>query len=250
LYKKIYKIMTHTPNSSNHQSLLIIIPTYNEVSNVPEIIKMIEATISNAHILFVDDGSEDGTAHFIKNHSEFLRKIFIIEREKKLGLGTAYITGFKWGLKNKYDAICQMDADLSHNPIYLPKMLTLLSKYDLVIGSRYVQDGGVENWGIIRKFISRFGSIYARFILSLPIKDLTGGYNLWKAHTLQTIISKKIRSEGYSFQIELKYRAFQKNFKIKEFPIFFKDRIVGQSKMSFKIFIEAFYRVIQIRFRS
>ncbi len=233
------------------QRLLIIIPTYNEVHNVPEVLKQIFSVLPNAHILFVDDASSDGTAAHIKHHDDYLKKIFIFERLGKLGLGSAYLEGFNWALsKNFYHAICQMDADLSHNPKYLVQMLQKIQTNDLVIGSRYVTGGGVENWGFIRKCISYFGSFYARTILGLNIQDLTGGFNLWRSSILQKMPLDKIQSEGYSFQIELKYRAFQKQFRIAECPIIFKDRYAGQSKMSFKIFIEAFYRVIQIKFRD
>lgn len=231
------------------QSTLIVVPTYNEAGNITALFTHIFSVLPLTHILFVDDGSRDGTVNLIKSHPEFNKQVFILERPCKLGLGTAYITGFKWGLeKNSYQAICQMDADLSHNPSYVPSMLSLLEQNDLVIGSRYVQNGGVVNWGLIRKFISRFGSWYARSILSMHIRDLTGGFNLWRSSTLRKINFDKIKSEGYSFQIELKYRASQNKARIVEYPIVFKDREVGKSKMSLKICIEAFYRVLLIKF--
>lgn len=229
---------------------LIVVPTYNEANNITLLLKKIFDALPNTHVLFVDDGSQDGTVQLIKSHPYFNQHIFILERPCKLGLGTAYVAGFKWGLtKNCYDAISQMDADLSHNPAYLPSMLNLLATHDLVIGSRYVQDGGVVNWSLIRQFISRFGSLYARTILSLNIKDLTGGFNLWRTSTLNNIALDKVKSEGYSFQIELKYRASQNKARIVEYPIIFQDRIAGKSKMSLKICIEAFYRVLFMRFR-
>lgn len=230
---------------------LIVVPTYNEEENISELLNKIFILSLPLHVLFVDDGSRDKTVSIIKSHKEFGHKIQMIERPCKMGLGSAYITGFKWALaQNKYESVCEMDADLSHNPNYLPDMINLLKSYDVVIGSRYVANGGVENWSLLRRLLSRFGSWYARTILSLDIKDLTGGFNLWKINVLSAIQLDKVKSEGYSFQIELKYRAEQKKFRIVEFPIIFVDRIAGQSKMSFKICIEAFYRVLQLRLKK
>lgn len=230
---------------------LIIVPTYNEAKNISELLNKIFSLSLPIHVLFVDDGSRDGTIDIIKSHQEFGKKIYIIERPCKMGLGSAYITGFKWALaQNQYESVCEMDADLSHDPKYFPEMINLLDNYDVVIGSRYVANGGVKNWSLFRKFLSRFGSWYGRTILSLEIKDLTGGFNLWKINVLSTLQLDQIKSEGYSFQIELKYRAAQKHFRITEFPILFVDRVAGQSKMSLKICLEAFYRVLQIRFRK
>lgn len=227
---------------------LIIVPTYNEAENISQLLNKIFSLPLLIHILFVDDGSRDGTVDIIRSRAEFGDKIHMIQRPGKMGLGSAYITGFKWALsQNKYESVCEMDADLSHDPKYLPDMIDMLQHCDVVIGSRYVANGGVKNWSLFRRLLSQFGSWYARTILSLKIRDLTGGFNLWKTHVLSTINLDKIKSEGYSFQIELKYRAIQKNFRIKELPIIFIDRVAGQSKMSLKICLEAFYRVLKLR---
>lgn len=228
---------------------LIIIPTYNEAENISKLLNKIFDLPLSIHVLFIDDGSRDGTVDIIKSRSEFGDKIHIIERPCKMGLGSAYITGFKWAIaQQKYESVCEMDADLSHNPNYFPSMIDLLQTCDVVIGSRYVANGGVQNWSLFRKFLSRFGSWYGRTILSMRIRDLTGGFNLLKTNVLASLDLDQIKSEGYSFQIELKYRAAQKKFCIKEFPIIFVDRVAGQSKMSLKICLEAFYRVLKLRF--
>ena len=175
----------------------------------------------------------------------------VLHREKKMGLGTAYVNGFKWGLaKPEYDVFIEMDADFSHNPEYLPKMMELLSKHDVVIGSRNIPGGGTVNWGILRKIISRGGSFYARTILGAPVRDFTGGFNGWRRPVLNMVQLDTLRSDGYSFPIELKYRAFLLGFRMTEFPIIFEDRKVGKSKMSQGIVIEAFKRVWGFRFQG
>jgi dolichol-phosphate mannosyltransferase len=168
-------------------------------------------------------------------------------RDRKRGLGTAYIQGFQWGLQNDYQLLVEMDADFSHHPVYLLKMMQQMDHYDCIIGSRYVPGGGVTGWGPLRKIISKGGSLYAGLILGLPFKDLTGGFNIWKRRVLEAIDLSVIRSEGYAFQIELKYRAFKKGFRILESPITFEDRLRGKSKMSRKIVLEAIYRVWQLK---
>jgi dolichol-phosphate mannosyltransferase len=169
---------------------------------------------------------------------------------KKEGLGPAYIAGFRWGFEQGFDQLVEMDADFSHNPEFLPTLLSLLRENDFVIGSRYVDGGGTVNWGLMRKIISRGGSLYARMVLGAPIRDFTGGFNGWNRRVLESIDLATLEAGGYSFQIELKYRAFRKGFRAKEFPILFEDRRVGKSKMSSKIVFEALALVPKLRFKS
>ena len=224
--------------------VLIIVPTYNEIENLQALVEaVLAAAPASAEMLIVDDNSPDGTGQLADLLSAQKPRVHVLHRAKKMGLGTAYVNGFKWGLEKNYDAYIEMDADFSHNPKYLAQMLTLLASNDVVIGSRYVTGGGTVNWGIGRKILSRGGSLYSRMILGAPIRDFTGGFNGWQKNVLQAVEFESLRSDGYSFQIELKYRAFLKKFKIAEFPIIFEDRKVGKSKMNKKIVIEALGRV-------
>lgn len=235
---------------------LIVIPTYNEIQNLRGIVTSI-LEVADAHaklegvaavrILIVDDNSPDGTGELADEIAKNEARVSVLHRAQKEGLGKAYIAGFNWGLKQGYDAICEMDADFSHDPKYLPDFWKLLQKYDVVIGSRYVAGGGIRNWSNARKFISKGGSLYARTLLGLDIHDLTGGFNAWKREVLEAVDLTRVQSEGYAFQIELKYRAAQKGFKIAETPIVFDDRTHGKSKMSKKIFLEAILRVAAMR---
>ncbi|NDG84554.1 MAG: polyprenol monophosphomannose synthase, partial [Proteobacteria bacterium] len=177
-------------------------------------------------------------------------RIHVLHRTQKQGLGPAYIAGFRWGFSQNYDRLIEMDADFSHNPEFLPKMLELLGTHDFVIGSRYVQGGGTVNWGLMRKIISRGGSFYARMMLGAPIRDFTGGFNGWNRKVLEEINLSSLEAGGYSFQIELKYRAFKKGFRYTEFPILFEDRRVGKSKMSSRIVVEALALVPKLRFKT
>jgi len=230
---------------------LIVIPTYNEIDNIRPLIEAIfQNTPLECEILVVDDGSPDGTGALVDTLSQENPRIHVLHREKKLGLGTAYVNGFKWGLAKDFDVFIEMDADFSHHPKYLSTMLKTLSENDVAIGSRYVFGGGVVNWGVGRKILSRGGSLYSRLILGAPIRDFTGGFNGWKRKVLEAITLDTIRSDGYSFQIELKYRAFIKGFKMEEFPIIFEDRKVGNSKMNKKIVLEALKKVWQFRVQS
>jgi dolichol-phosphate mannosyltransferase len=234
---------------------LIIIPTYNEIENIGPLTTLIFETLkssahSNAEVLVVDDGSPDGTGGFVETLSKENPKIHVLHRAKKLGLGTAYVAGFGWGLEKGFDVLIEMDADFSHDPKYLPTMLDLLGKNDVVIGSRYVPGGGTVNWGLGRKIISRGGSCYSRMILGAPIRDFTGGFNGWHKRVLEAVDLPSLRSDGYSFQIELKYRAFLKKFKVLEFPIIFEDRKVGKSKMNRRIVVEALGRVWGFRLNA
>jgi dolichol-phosphate mannosyltransferase len=174
-------------------------------------------------------------------------RVHVIHRPKKLGLGTAYVTGFKYALDHGYDVIMEMDSDFSHDPKYLPVFQQEIEKYDAVIGSRYIAGGGVLNWGVGRRILSRGGSMYAKMILGLPLNDVTGGFNCWRRSVIEAIGPSTLKSDGYSFQIELKYKAFRKGFRLKEIPIVFEDRYLGQSKMNKKIVLEAIYRVLLMR---
>jgi dolichol-phosphate mannosyltransferase len=229
---------------------LVIFPTYNEKDNITEIIKEVFKFLpQNVDVLVVDDNSPDGTAKVVADLSKIDQRVHLLLREKKQGLGRAYIAGFEWGLAKEYDAFVEMDADFSHRPADLVNILKELVAVDFVVGSRYVAGGGTRNWGLIRKIISRGGSIYARLILGFPMNDWTGGFNAWKRVVLETIVLKQIQSNGYSFQIELKYKAQKLKFKGIEVPIQFEERRVGQSKMSLHIVLEAFYKVWMIRFK-
>jgi dolichol-phosphate mannosyltransferase len=226
---------------------LVIIPTYNEAENIVALIG--EVLKNPVDILVVDDNSQDGTAGLVKKLIEQNpKRIALIERAGKLGLGTAYIKGFEYGLAHGYEALIEMDADFSHDPTRLPAMIATLADHDVVIGSRYTEGGGTVNWGLMRQLISRGGGWYARTILGMRIKDMTGGYNGWRSSIIAQIGPESIQSEGYAFQIELKYRAHLLGASIKEIPIVFHDRRAGQSKMSTKIMIEAMIRVWKLRF--
>ena len=226
---------------------LVIIPTYNELENMQALLPALMQLNEKFDVLVADDSSPDKTADFVAEFAKQNSRVHLLLRKQKNGLGQAYIAGFKWGLQNNYDAIIEMDADFSHRPEDLIKILQALETEDVVIGSRYVPGGQTVNWGLIRKMISRGGGIYSRMILGYPVQDWTGGFNGWKAQVLKDIGLDTIRSNGYSFQIELKYKAQKQGYKVKEIPIVFEDRRVGQSKMSLKIVIEAFYKVWLIR---
>lgn len=229
---------------------LIIIPTYNEKENLGPLLEAVYEIRPDIHVLVVDDNSPDGTGQLVAEWAEtpqYEGRLFLLRRAGKLGLGTAYIAGFRWALARSYRRILEMDADFSHNPRYLPELLAAAEEADLVLGSRYVPGGGVKNWGFWRRFLSRGGSLYARVLLGLPYQDLTGGFKCFRREVLETLDLGAIRSNGYSFQIELTYRAHCKGFKIKEVPIIFEDREVGKSKMSKNIFWEAVLMVWKLR---
>ncbi len=231
---------------------LIIIPTYNESDNIEKLLDLISRTDPAAHVLIVDDNSPDRTYEIVERlmQTSYPGRLFLLKRAGKLGLGTAYIAGFKWALARDYDYIFEMDADFSHDPKYLPAFLAAIEKNDLVLGSRYVPGGGVKNWGLLRKFISRGGSLYARTILGLSLRDLTGGFKCFRRQVLEAIDLDSVKSNGYSFQIEMTYRAHCQGFRICETPIVFEDRTAGKSKMSRKIFLEAVLMVWKLRLDS
>jgi dolichol-phosphate mannosyltransferase len=229
---------------------LVIIPTYNEIENIEKMIRTVFDLPRVFELLIVDDGSPDGTANKVKElQKEFSGKLHIEERKGKLGLGTAYIHGFKWALARDYDFIFEMDCDFSHNPKDLVRLLEACENgADVAVGSRYTKGGQVSNWPIGRILMSYFASVYVRVVLWLPVKDTTAGFKCYRKKVLQTVDLDAVRFMGYAFQIEMKYRAYKKGFKIVEVPIMFTDRVLGVSKMSTKIFKEAFVGVVQMRF--
>ena len=232
---------------------LVIIPTYNEKENIENIIRAVFSQPIDFHILIIEDGSPDGTALIVKElQAEFSNKLFMIERKGKLGLGTAYITGFKWALEHNYDYIFEMDADFSHNPTDLPKLYNACSEKgaDVAIGSRYVSGVNVVNWPIGRVLMSYFASKYVRFVLGVKISDTTAGFKCYKNIVLKTIELDKIRFKGYAFQVEMKFTAFKCGFKVVEVPTIFINRELGTSKMNSGIFGEAFFGVIQLKLNS
>ena len=220
---------------------LIILPTYNESKNIVEIIELIFKQDDSLDILVIDDNSPDGTADIVKNLKN--DNIFILERNSKKGLGSAYVEGFSWSLENNYQNIVQMDSDLSHDPKEILPMINLLKTNDLVIGSRYKGGLRVINWPVRRLYISYFANLYARIITGVPVKDLTAGFKAWRSDTLEKINFNQCSSQGYCFQIETSFRAFQKGCKLIEHPIVFTDRTVGESKMSKNVMIEAVFKV-------
>lgn len=230
---------------------IVIIPTYNEKENIEKIIRAVLNLDSKFDILIIDDNSPDGTPQIVKKiKQEFPNRIFLLERPGKLGLGTAYIAGFKYCLEHNYDYIFEMDSDFSHRPEDLERLLEqcVNTNADIVVGSRYVKGGKVVNWPFNRIFISFGASLYVRAILWLPVKDCTAGFICYHRSVLEALDLDKIRFVGYAFQIEMKYRAWRKGFKIKEIPITFTDRIEGQSKMSKGIIQEAVIGVWKMRF--
>lgn len=231
---------------------LIIIPTYNEIENIEKMIRKVFSLPEKFHLLIVDDGSPDGTATKVKElQKAYGDSLYIEERKGKLGLGTAYIHGFKWALKRQYEFIFEMDCDFSHNPDDLLRLLDACKKgADLAVGSRYVKGGNVSNWDMKRILLSYFASLYVRMVLWFNVKDTTAGFKCYRRKVLETIDLDNIRFMGYAFQIEMKYTAYRKGFKIVEVPITFVDRVLGTSKMSSKIFKEAFLGVLQMRFKK
>ena len=230
---------------------LIVVPTYNERDNVRGIAERLLAALPGTEVLFVDDNSPDGTGPLLDELAAAEPRIHVMHRAGKLGLGTAYVEGFGWGLARGYEFLFEMDADGSHDPQYLPAMLALAEDgADVVVGSRYVPGGGTANWGLGRRILSRGGSFYARTILGIEVRDVTAGFICWRRAALEAIDLATIGSNGYSFQIEMKYRALKKGLRLVETPIVFVDRRVGQSKMSRAIFAEALFKVWALRFRA
>ena len=227
---------------------LIIIPTYNEKENLERLVGQVHTVVPNAHLLIIDDNSPDGTGAIADKLAASDERIFAEHRTGKLGLGTAYIHGFRWALDRSYEFVFEMDADFSHQPRFLPDFLHAAESHDLVIGSRYMPGGGTENWTWSRKFISQGGNFYARTILGVPYTDLTGGFKCFRRKALESLDFDAILSVGYNFQIELTYRVHKKGLRIAQVPIIFPDRTAGESKMSGAIFREAFFGVWKLRF--
>ncbi len=231
---------------------IVIIPTYNEIENISSIIDKVFYLYDDLDILVVDDSSPDGTGELVsqKQH-EYPNRLFLLERESKSGLGTAYIAGFSWALANSYQYIVQMDADFSHNPAHIQRLLDqAYSGYDVVVGSRYIDQGKIIDWPLDRRILSYGGSVYARFLTGIPVKDLTSGFVCYQRKTLEQLDLSKISSIGYSFQIEMKYAAFKLKRSITEVPITFKDRELGDSKMNSSIIKEAALAVVRMRLQE
>lgn len=230
---------------------LIIIPTYNELDNIQKLIsELLISYDESLHILVVDDNSPDGTGNFVEKLSKENERIHIIKREKKMGLGTAYVEGFKFAIQKKYDYIFEMDADFSHDPKEIPNFLNAIKENDLVIGSRYLNGVNVINWPIQRLLLSVFANKYTRAITGIKINDSTGGFKCFRRTVLESIDFSNIKSNGYAFQIEINYKVWQKGFKIVEIPIIFVDRRAGKSKMNKSIVYEAAFLVWKLRFKN
>ncbi len=236
------------PTEPTHdERILIVVPTYNERDNIERLIEAIHGQVPAAHVLVVDDNSPDGTGELADALAARDERVHVLHRPGKLGLGTAYIAGFRYALDHGYDLVFEMDADFSHRPEHLPAFLEAIRDADLVLGCRYMPGGGTEDWGIGRRLLSRGGNLYARLWLGLPLRDLTGGFKCFRRKVLETIPLDRVQSEGYAFQIELTWRAVQAGFRVVEVPIQFPDRRVGASKMSRRIVAEAIARVPLLR---
>jgi len=232
-------------------SVLVIVPTYNERDNLPQIVRAVHEHLGAADLLVVDDNSPDGTGELADSLAASDRQVHVLHRAGKQGLGTAYIAGFRWALERDYQFVFEMDADFSHDPKYLPELLEAArTGADLVLGSRYVEGGGTINWGVARQLISKGGSLYARTILGIPIRDVTGGFKCFRRRVLEAIDLSTVNAQGYGFQIEMTFRALKQGFRVVEVPIVFVDRRVGQSKMSKKIFLEALTLVWKLRLQE
>lgn len=233
---------------------IVIIPTYNEKENIENIIRAVFALPKSFHILIIDDGSPDGTASIVRGlmQEEFADRLFMVERQGKLGLGTAYICGFKWALEHGYDFIFEMDADFSHNPEDLPRLYQACADegFDVAVGSRYVSGVNVVNWPMGRVLMSYYASRYVQFVTGIPVRDTTAGFKCYRRRVLETVDLDAIRFKGYAFQIEMKFTAYKLGFKIKEVPVIFVNRREGTSKMSGGIFGEALFGVMRLRWAA
>lgn len=229
---------------------IIITPTYNEIDNIKKLIPSLREQYPEIHVLVVDDNSPDGTGEYVKGLTETDDKIHVIQRAGKMGLGTAYVEGFKYAIANKFDLAVQMDADFSHDPKVIKDFLIQAEEYDLVIGSRYICGVNVINWPMKRLLLSYFANKYTKVITGLPVQDATGGFKCFHREVLESIDLDNIRSNGYSFQIEMNFKAWKKGYRLKEIPIVFMDRFEGTSKMSKKIVHEAVFMVWKLRLRS
>ncbi|MGA7160718.1 MAG: polyprenol monophosphomannose synthase [Bacteroidota bacterium] len=229
---------------------LVITPTYNEAVNLPELIPKVLHQSTDIEILIIDDSSPDGTAAIVKEFQQKNPRVHLIERSRKMGLGTAYVTGFRYAIERKYDYVFEMDADFSHNPKELLNFLLKIQDYDLVIGSRYIRGVSVVYWPFRRLILSYFANLYTRIVTGMPVKDATGGFKCYRRAVLESINLDDIRSNGYAFQIEMNYKAWKKGFRLCEIPIIFVDRDRGESKMSKDIVYEAAFMVWKLKLRS
>ena len=235
------------PGQNYAMKTLIISPTYNEKKNIKALVAQVLDLNSDYHLLIIDDNSPDGTASAVKELQTEYTNLHLEERPGKAGLGTAYIYGFKWALERDYEAVVQMDADLSHDPSDVPRLVKQLEAHDLVIGSRYIHGVSVVNWPIRRLILSYGANLYSSIVTGMPLKDSTGGFKAWRREVLETVQLDQVRSQGYSFQIEMNFRTWRRGFTIIEEPIIFTDRTIGESKMSKTIMYEAIWMVWRLR---
>jgi dolichol-phosphate mannosyltransferase len=226
---------------------LVIIPTYNEIENLPKLLDRIDALAIGVDVMIVDDGSPDGTGDWVEGQLAQRKNLHLLRRKGKQGLGSAYVAGFRYAIENGYDYAFEMDADFSHDPSHLPVFLKEIETNDLVLGSRYINGISVVNWPMSRLLLSYFANMYARFVTGLPIQDATGGFKCFRVEALKSLDLGKIHAGGYSFQIEVTYKLWKKGFRIREIPIIFLDRTAGQSKMSGMIIKEALLLIIRLR---
>lgn len=231
----------------NQEDILIIIPTYNEAENIRRTIHEIFKAAQNVEILIVDDNSPDGTGAIVQELMQSDKRIHLLHRPTKDGLKQAYVAGFHWGIDRGFSWLCEMDADGSHRSVDLKNLLNARADADVIVGSRYISEGGIEGWSWLRRLMSYFGNVYARLILKINFGDLTGGFNLWHKEVLEQINFASLTCQGYGFQIELKYRAIMMGFTLKEVPILFLERTAGASKMNSKIALEAAWGVPRLR---
>ncbi len=230
--------------------ILVVIPTFNEAENILRLIPLVLKQAGGVEVLVVDDGSPDGTGNLVRSMAEADPRVHLLERSSKMGLGTAYVAGFKYALAGSYDYVFEMDADFSHNPREIPVFLKSAREVDLVVGSRYTNGVRVLNWPMQRLLLSWTANIWTRFMTGLPLNDATGGFKCYRIAVLRGIDLDSIRSNGYAFQIEMSYKAWRKGFRLGEVPIVFADRNAGTSKMSKHIVYEAFFMLWKLRFRS
>jgi len=230
--------------------ILVVIPTYNEAENIPRLIPAVLGKARGIDVLIVDDGSPDGTAGIVRKMMRTSRRVHLIERAGKSGLGTAYVAGFRYALEREYQYVFEMDADFSHDPNEIPNFLAKIQDFDLVVGSRYTNGVRVVNWPMRRLLLSYYANIYTRIMTGLPLHDATGGFKCYRRKVLESINLDRITSNGYAFQIEMSYKAWRKGFRLAEIPIVFLDRQVGTSKMSKHIVYEALFMLWKLRFRS
>ncbi|MDX2121042.1 MAG: polyprenol monophosphomannose synthase [Gemmatimonadota bacterium] len=232
------------------ERILVIVPTYNEAENLPQIVPEILKQDPRLEVLVVDDNSPDGTGDLADRMAQTKTRVHVLHRQAKEGLGRAYLAGFRWGLEQGYQVMFEMDADFSHDPAFLPRFLVAIEDADLVLGSRYATGVNVINWPISRLLLSLGANLYARWITGLPLSDSTGGFKCFRREVLAAIDFSKIKSNGYAFQIEMSFRAWKKGFRLKEIPIIFHDRVEGHSKMSKRIVREAIWMVWWLRLQG